>query len=90
VSATLPNFRGTGQTVIADYTVPFYTNSSISVRRKFDKFTVGAGVKNVFNQPPPDISSGDPLELRQGDAVGAVSQYDLIGRTFFLDIEAKF
>jgi iron complex outermembrane receptor protein len=90
VATVLPNFRGTGETVVANYSIPFYTTSTISVRRKFDKFVVEAGIKNVFNKTPPLISGGDPDEVRQGNAIGADSQYDLIGRQFYFDIDAKF
>ena len=90
VATTLPNFRGTTETVVANYSIPFYTTSTISVRKKFDKFVVEAGIKNVFNKIPPLISGGDPDEVRQGNAIGADSQYDFIGRQFYFDIDAKF
>jgi iron complex outermembrane receptor protein len=87
---TLTDFRGTGETVNSNYSVPFYTTSTISVRRKFDKFTIEAGVKNLFNQAPPNISVSDNIEFREGTVTQAVSQYDLIGRSFYFDIDAKF
>jgi iron complex outermembrane receptor protein len=83
------NYHGTGQTVYADYVVPFYTTSDISLRRKFDKFVVVAGIKNLFNQGPPAISAFDANNARLGDSP-LVSQYDFIGRSYYLSLEAKF
>ena len=84
------------ESVVEKLSTPFYTTSSISLRRKFDKFTVEAGIKNLFNRAPPSISNLDPnLPLGVGLAggVGSVptaSQYDWIGRSFFFDIDARF
>ena len=90
-ATTIPNYRGTGETVTTDYVTPFYSLSNVSLRRKFDKFTVIFGVKNLFNQPPPAISFDDSFEpARIGTTPSAVSQYDLIGRSFYFDIDAKF
>jgi iron complex outermembrane recepter protein len=88
---TVVNFRGTGQTVTAEFSAPFYTTSTISVERRFDKFTIHAGIKNLFNATPPNISVGDDIQNRTGTIPFAgISQYDLIGRSFFLDVSAKF
>jgi iron complex outermembrane receptor protein len=86
---TLTNYNQTGESVIGNYTAPFYTLSDIALRRKFDKFTVEVGVKNLFDQQPPLISTGDPIQNRIGN-VPIASQYDYIGRSFYFDIEAKF
>jgi len=77
--------------VDAQYEIPFYTESTVSIRRKFDKFTISAGVKNLFNQGPPATSFDDANEgdERYGDTAIA-SQYDFIGRSFFAQIDAKF
>jgi iron complex outermembrane receptor protein len=88
---TLFDFRGTGQNVASNYVVPFYTNSTVSIRRKFDKFTLEAGIKNLFNQAPPAISVNDDNSPgREGTTPLAISQYDLIGRSFYALIDAKF
>ena len=83
------DYNQTGQTVFATYKAPFYTLSNIALRRKFDKFTVEAGVKNLFNTAPPQISEDDVIQARIGN-VPIASQYDLIGRSFYFDIDAKF
>ena len=92
VTATvIPNYRSTSATVYTNYVTPFYTLSNVSVRRKFDKFTVIIGVKNLFDQAPPAISYDDSFEPeRLGTSPSAVSQYDLIGRSFYFDIDMKF
>lgn len=89
VETNIQNYNQTGQTVTTNYSVPFYTLSNVAVRRKFDKFTIEAGVKNLFNQSPPEISTDDTINDRIG-SVPLVSQYDLIGRSFYFDIDAKF
>ena len=88
---TLTDFRGTGQTVNASYVIPFYTESTISIRRKFDRFSAEFGIKNLFDQAPPAISSGDANSPgREGTTPLAISQYDLIGRSFYFLLNAKF
>lgn len=90
-ATTLTNFRGTGQTVNANYVIPFYTLSTLSVRRKFDRFSVEFGVKNLFDQDPPAISTSDANSPgREGTTPLAISQYDLIGRSYYFLIDAKF
>ncbi len=90
-STTIPNYRGTGETVTTNYVTPFYTLSNISVRRRFDKYTVIFGVKNLFDQAPPSVSYNDSFSSgRIGVSPAAVSQYDLVGRSFYIDIDARF
>jgi iron complex outermembrane receptor protein len=90
-STTIPGYRGTTETVTANYVTPFYTTSSISLQRRFDKYTVDFGVKNLFNQAPPAISYDDSFEAHNiGVSPAAVSQYDLIGRSYYVGITAKF
>lgn len=90
-STSLSNYRGTGEHVTMNYVTPFYTLSNISLRRKFDKFDLIFGVKNLFDQAPPAISFDDSFEPpRLGNTPSAVSQYDLIGRSFYIDVSARF
>jgi iron complex outermembrane receptor protein len=90
-ATTIPNYRGTGETVTTNYVANFYTLSNVSIRRKFDKFTAIFGVKNLFDQQPPAISFNDSFESHNvGTTVAGVSQYDLIGRVFYFDVDAKF
>jgi len=90
-ATTIPNYRNTGETVTTNYVANFYTLSNVSIRRKFDKFTAEFGVKNLFDQQPPAISFNDSFESHNiGTTTSAVSQYDLIGRVFYFDVDAKF
>ena len=81
------NYNNTGENVFGHYKAPFYTLNDMSIRRKFDKFTVEFGVKNIFDTTPPLMSVGDVIINRLG-SVPLASQYDLIGRSFFFDIDA--
>jgi iron complex outermembrane receptor protein len=90
-ATSMPSYRGTGEAVTMNYVTPFYSLSNVSLRRKFDKFDLIVGVKNIFDQAPPAISFADSFEPpRIGNTPSAVSQYDLIGRSFYVDISAKF
>ena len=82
------NFYDTGETVNLNHVVPFYTTSDIAVQRKFDTFTMTVGIKNLYDTPPPYYSS-EGFQNRIG-VVPLSSQYDLVGRSFFLTLEKKF
>jgi len=82
------NYYDTGETVDLNHKVPFYTTSDISVQRRFDKFIVTAGVKNVYDTPPPYYSA-EGFQYREG-VVPLASQFDLVGRSFFVSLEKKF
>jgi iron complex outermembrane receptor protein len=64
---------------------------SASVTREFgDRFSLTAGVNNIFDTPPPRIS-GSFSSI--GSSIGQVpifSNYDLIGRRAFISGRAKF
>ena len=82
------NYNQTGETVYLNHIVPFYTTSDISVQRKFDTFTVTLGIKNLYDTPPPYYSA-EGFQYRIG-VVPLTSQYDLLGRSFFLTLDKKF
>jgi len=82
------NYYQSGETVLLNHVVPFYTTSDVSVRRKFDKFSVELGVKNLFDTPPP-VYSAEGFQNRIG-TVPLTSQYDLIGRSFFVTFKSHF
>lgn len=64
-----------------------YSRHSTSLFYRADNWTVGAGVRNVFDKRPPAVD---------GDEVGAVGNtpigygYDLQGRTLFIDVAYRF
>jgi len=82
------NFYDTGETVNLNHVVPFYTTSDVAVQRKFDKFTMTVGIKNLYDTPPPYYSS-EGFQNRIG-VVPLTSQYDLVGRAYFMTLERKF
>jgi iron complex outermembrane receptor protein len=88
VSSYDSNYLGTGENVFLNHVVPFYSTSDISLRRKFDKFTIEVGVKNLYDTTPP-VYSSEGFQSRLG-TVPLASQYDIIGRSYFVSLDAKF
>ncbi len=82
------NYLNLGQAVFLRHQGPFYTTSEVALRRKFETWTFEVGVHNLFNKSPP-LYSSEGFQSRIGQ-VPLTSQYDLIGRAFFVDIEKKF
>jgi iron complex outermembrane receptor protein len=88
VSNVNTNFLGSGETVNLNHTVGFYSTSTLSLRYKFKSWTVEFGSKNIFDTAPP-VYSAFGFQSRIGTAP-LTSQYDWIGRSFFLDLKRKF
>jgi len=66
-----------------------YHNVSLSRELAFD-ITVRAGVSNVFDEQPPAVTT---LNLGEYNTVGTsafTSQYDWLGRRFFVNFNKKF
>lgn len=61
----------------------------ISVRYRNDSWTVTAGFDNVFDEHPPAISTGSG-STRMGIVPVFGTQYDLLGRTGFIQVQKKF
>lgn len=59
-----------------------------SVRYRGDNFVITGGISNVFNAPPPIITTG--VSSRFGNTPAFASQYDLRGRTLFLRLGYEF
>lgn len=53
-----------------------------------DTWSIVAGVQNIFDEPPPILSTGSGA-TRLGNAV-AISNYDPLGRRFFLTVNYEF
>jgi iron complex outermembrane receptor protein len=88
VSAVDRNYNGLGQAVQFDHHGPFYTTSNIALRRKFGDWSAEFGVQNLFDKSPPPYGA-EGFQSRIGE-IPLISQYDLIGRTFFIDVERHF
>ena len=74
-----------------DVSVPatFYHSLSLS-RDVADRFRITLGVANLFDTPPPRVStvvSATPPVIGQAPAFG--TQYDYLGRRFFLGVRGK-
>jgi outer membrane receptor protein involved in Fe transport len=67
--------------------VPDYTTAYASVRYRGDKFEIVAGVQNLFDREPPQISFG--RYNRVGNAP-LYSGYDYVGRTLFVNVTKSF
>ncbi|MCF8503946.1 MAG: TonB-dependent receptor [Caulobacter sp.] len=63
----------------------FTAYHDISVRRKFDTWTVVGGITNLFDERAPSASAG---QFRLGTA--ALNQYDLVGRSLFVNVSKKW
>jgi len=75
--------------VYAHASTPFYTTSNVSIQRRFDKFSITVGVNNVFDQSPPPYSDTG-FQNRVGTTPILATQYDLLGRAFFVSLDAKY
>lgn len=64
-----------------------YFVHAVSLYYRGDVWTIGGGVRNVFNEAPPEV---DPDEVFSVRNVPLGVGYDLNGRTFFLNIAANF
>ena len=63
----------------------FTAYHSLTVRKKFDKLTLQAGVLNLFDELPPAQSSG---QFRIGTS--ALNAYDLRGRRVMFEITKRW
>ncbi|HEX7761589.1 MAG TPA: TonB-dependent receptor [Caulobacteraceae bacterium] len=75
-------------------TTDFITYNSISLKRKFSDWSLTLGIRNLFDQEPPQMTtraniSGAGNYNTIGTSVLA-SQYDYVGRQFFVDLKKKF
>ena len=61
---------------------------SASVRYRADKWELVAGINNVFDKIPPQVSTGSGAN-RIGDSV-AISNYDVLGRRAFATLNYRF
>ncbi|HRD45944.1 MAG TPA: TonB-dependent receptor [Caulobacter sp.] len=74
-----------GQFVYYKQYTEFTAYHDLSVRKRMDDWTVVAGVNNVFDEAAPSQSAG---QFRIGTA--ALNQYDLIGRSWFVNVSRKW
>lgn len=65
-----------------------YRLHSASLYYYGDRWTLGAGVRNVFDEDPPRVDFNAPLRVQSGTPIGL--GYDINGRTYFINIATKF
>ncbi|WP_155908264.1 TonB-dependent receptor domain-containing protein [Asticcacaulis sp. YBE204] len=70
-----------------DMHTEFYANHTISLRKRFDKWSVTGTIRNITNESAPSITSG--TATRVGNAA-LTSQYDFLGRTFTLNVSRSW
>jgi iron complex outermembrane receptor protein len=85
VQVPCTNVAPAGVPVYFKQYVEFTAYHDISVRRKMDDWTFVAGISNLFDERAPSASTG---QFRLGTA--ALNQYDLVGRSLFVNISKKW
>lgn len=82
-----------GQQVLYKLHTEAVTYHTISATREIgDSMTVTAGIRNLFGEEPPNVSSGG-LSNGQASRVGTTdfsSNFDIIGRRYFMNVTKKF
>ncbi len=79
-------------TYCPDLTTPttFYHNASITQEIMDGRFSITAGVSNIFNTRPPRVSVLNGGQISLLGPVVAASQYPFVGRRGFINVTAKF
>jgi len=69
-----------------DYANDYYVHS-MSLYRQGDTWSIGGGIRNVFNEPPPQVDATEVDAIRNSP-IGF--GYDLNGRTYFVHLQVRF
>lgn len=67
----------------------FYHSASITRRIANDRYQITMGISNLFDTKPPKISPAGVFG-DIGQVAGLGSQYDWLGRRFFVNVKARF
>ncbi|MGB5104730.1 MAG: TonB-dependent receptor [Steroidobacteraceae bacterium] len=83
-------YRGETVKIVLETDTVMY--SSASVARRFDDWglTARLGVSNVMNEPPPRVTTLNLGELNTVGTSAFYSQYDWLGRRYFLNFTKDF
>jgi iron complex outermembrane recepter protein len=73
-----------------DVPATFYHNISVTQEIADGRFTITAGVSNLFDTRPPRVSVLNGNNIPTLGPVAAVSQYDFVGRRGFINVSTKF
>ncbi|MDO9588134.1 MAG: TonB-dependent receptor [Brevundimonas sp.] len=77
-----------GENVFVERGVDEYLNHTMSVRKRFDKWTFQAGIQNIFDENPPYLGIGSGSTVIGNTPLA--SQYDWNGRTAFVNVSRTF
>ncbi len=77
-----------GTVATRDYTAEAVTYHGLSLEYRTDNWRLVGGVRNIFGEDPPTISSS--ADTRRGNTSLSATQYDLRGRTGFVTISRTF
>lgn len=73
-----------------DVPATFYHNISVTQEVAEGRFTITAGVSNLFDTRPPRVSVLNGNTISMLGPVVAASQYDFVGRRGFVNVAMKF
>ena len=73
-----------------DVAATFYHNISVTQEIADGRFTITAGVSNLFDTRPPRVSVLNGNTISTLGPVAAASQYDFVGRRGFINVSTKF
>ncbi|AOL94154.1 TonB-dependent outer membrane channel [Porphyrobacter sp. LM 6] len=73
-----------------DVPATFYHNISVTQEIADGRFTITAGVSNLFDTRPPRVSVRNGNTVTMLGPVVAASQYDFVGRRGFINVSMKF
>ncbi len=73
-----------------DVAATFYHNISVTQEIADGKFTITAGISNLFDTRPPRVSVLNGNTIETLGPVVATSQYDFVGRRGFVNVSTKF
>ena len=73
---------------VYDFSVPDYWLHTATLRYETKRYSLTAGVRNVFDKKPPKITAEDPF-VNSIANVPLQSAWDFRGRTFFVNARAK-
>jgi len=86
-------FNGTPFVGVYKHYTEFAAVHDASVRYRADDWAIVLGMNNLFDEPPPTVSSDGPSTGtfgRQGNTVATGGPYDLLGRRVFISVTKEF
>ena len=89
IKGTSDNFLSSLPEAVYDFSVPDYWLHTASLRfEPNNRYSLTAGIRNVFDKRPPKITAEDPFVNTIAN-VPLQGNFDVRGRTFFINAQAK-